>query len=382
MVQITASIRDDIGTTDLSPVSAMVSATDGFRCVPVVGLNMAFRLTLSEAAGLSEAMQLGYGHVVHDALALLDSGDAIGRYGELTVDTLQLAAALSISLVGRIDEGFTAADVAKSIYVARVLEKLGLSETYNPKMLYGLRVIDGIRLADQLRRFFAGEVVEGVQFTDTSAGKPVFGGVIAESLGLTSMLNQQLILRVTCADGFYLDHTDLVNMVYSGVVADDLQIAATYIEPNGSTTTWAVNTRTAAVTEYSNFNFNSFAPMGFKYLGAADDGLYELDGDTDAGESIIAKMKNGFSQFGGMHLNTIKGIYLGVRGGGDFLLKIEDGAGHVTTYGLKARDFETTRVRTGKGLRARFFRFELISTGQDFDLEAIEFIPLVAQRRG
>ena len=42
---------------------------------------------------------------------------------------------------------------------------------------------------------------------------------------------------------------------------------------------------------------------------------------------------------------------------------------------------KTTKVNLGKGLRARYFAFELVSTGQDFDLDTLEFIPLVAQRR-
>jgi hypothetical protein len=35
----------------------------------------------------------------------------------------------------------------------------------------------------------------------------------------------------------------------------------------------------------------------------------------------------------------------------------------------------------GKGQRARYFAFELISAGQDFDLDTIEFVPIVVQRR-
>ena len=42
---------------------------------------------------------------------------------------------------------------------------------------------------------------------------------------------------------------------------------------------------------------------------------------------------------------------------------------------------KTTKVNMGKGLRARYFAYELISTGQDFDLDSVEFVPLVAQRR-
>ena len=60
---------------------------------------------------------------------------------------------------------------------------------------------------------------------------------------------------------------------------------------------------------------------------------------------------------------------------------METGDGKTYTYAVVGKDMQTTKVHMGKGLRARYFAFELISTGQDFDLDDIEFMPLVAQRR-
>jgi hypothetical protein len=41
----------------------------------------------------------------------------------------------------------------------------------------------------------------------------------------------------------------------------------------------------------------------------------------------------------------------------------------------------STKFHMGKGQRSRYFAFELISAGQDFDLDTLEFVPLVVQRR-
>jgi hypothetical protein len=38
-------------------------------------------------------------------------------------------------------------------------------------------------------------------------------------------------------------------------------------------------------------------------------------------------------------------------------------------------------VQVGKGLRARYFALELVTTGQDFDLDTIEVVPLLNARR-
>jgi hypothetical protein len=135
------------------------------------------------------------------------------------------------------------------------------------------------------------------------------------------------------------------------------------------------------VTEYSNYQFNSFAAMGSKYLGANENGLYELNGDDDDGEDIIAQIKSGFAQWAGARFTLFKGIYLGVRGEGDFVLRLTTGDGSTYNYGVSTRNMRSTKVHLGKGLRARYFAFELISTGQDFDLESIEFVPLIADRR-
>jgi hypothetical protein len=73
---------------------------------------------------------------------------------------------------------------------------------------------------------------------------------------------------------------------------------------------------------------------------------------------------------------------LGVRASGEFLIKLRTGDGKSYTYQVNAQPLRTTRVELGKGLRARYFTYELISIGgQDFDLDEIEFLPIVSQRR-
>ena len=83
-------------------------------------------------------------------------------------------------------------------------------------------------------------------------------------------------------------------MIYTGEgLADVISMTGLYVSPSGAVTTWAINTRTNAVTEYTNYNFSSFAQMGSKYIAANSSGIYELDGDSDAGAAIIAEVQSG-----------------------------------------------------------------------------------------
>jgi hypothetical protein len=164
-------------------------------------------------------------------------------------------------------------------------------------------------------------------------------------------------------------------------MVEGVEISAAYLSPGGGITTWALNTNTAAVTEYSGYDFNSFAKLGRHYVGASNEGIFSLDGDTDDGTDIISRIKSGFAQFSGSKFTSFKAAYLGVRGEGDFILRVVDGEGKSYDYAVSTRNTRSTKVHMGKGLRARYFSFELISTGQDFDLDTVEFIPIAETRR-
>ena len=156
---------------------------------------------------------------------------------------------------------------------------------------------------------------------------------------------------------------------------------AAYVSPGDGFTTWALNTRNSAVSEYQNYKFNSFARIGNHYLGANESGVYDLTGDTDNGASIIANLKSGLAQLGGFKFSSFSAAYVGMRGTGNFILRLITGDGVTYDYALVPRNMKTTKINLGKGLRARFFAFQLISSGSNFDLEGVELIPLVAQRR-
>ena len=95
-------------------------------------------------------------------------------------------------------------------------------------------------------------------------------------------------------------------------------------------------------------------------------------------------MRGGYLQFGGTHLSRLKAAYLAVRNTTDdavFVLKIETGDGVEYIYTVDTRNMRSTKVHMGKGQRARYFTWELVSDGQDFDLESLEFVPIALNRR-
>jgi hypothetical protein len=247
--------------------------------------------------------------------------------------------------------------------------------------MFGKTVQEQIRLRDSLARFFAGDAIDGIGFQAVVTQKNLIPRTALDAVGLTDSLVPQAIFRVVAPDSFALDDANILKWLFKPVLEDSVEISAAYLTPGGNFTTWAVNTRSGATTEYSNYEFNSFTKVGTRYLGASSTGLYELDGDTDAGNDIIAHIKSGLLQLGNSRFTAFRDAYLGMRGEGDFVLRLVTGTGIIYDYNLVASSLRSTKVPLGKGLRARYFAFELISTGQDFDLDTVEFLPLVSQRR-
>ena len=205
---------------------------------------------------------------------------------------------------------------------------------------------------------------------------------------LSSMLNlhltatPHLAMVILHTDTLTIHEQDILKWIYSGQLADTVDFALDVFDPGNDVTTWAINARTGAVTEYLNYGFSAFAQgASGTYLGANAGGLYELAGPDDAGTPVAADLIGGLTDFGSTFLSGFKAAYLAVRGAGQFYLKLTSGDGSTYVYGINATSLKTSRVNMGKGIRARYFTWELISTGPDFDLVGLTFLPIQQTRR-
>lgn len=321
------------------------------------------------------------GAAVHDAIIAQVLTVPGMHYGAVATESLRLLDVLRGAYSVGLHETLTVADIASAVRGVFVMERLRITENVIPAAVYRRAFADAIRASDGAHNFFGGELLDSVVITDTLAGRYCAIVGVQEALTLTDLLGHSLVLRVTVDDEATVTASDALRMVYSPTITENIEIAGAYISPGGGFTVWAVNARSGGVTEYTNFEFNSFAQLGRRYIAASDAGLFELDGDKDGTADIITTIRSGFAQFAGTHFAAFKAAYLGVTGGGDYLLRVITGQNQTYTYAVKAEDGRSTKINVGKGLRARYFAFELVSAGQDFDLDLVEFVPIVMQRR-
>lgn len=60
-------------------------------------------------------------------------------------------------------------------------------------------------------------------------------------------------------------------------------------------TTYAIHLPDGGTSEFTNYAFNSVVELGGKRYALKADGLYELGGDSDAGDEIAARVAPGYS---------------------------------------------------------------------------------------
>jgi alpha-tubulin suppressor-like RCC1 family protein len=154
-------------------------------------------------------------------------------------------------------------------------------------------------------------------------------------------------------------------------------------------TGWVLNTDTLAPSEYqfADRQFNSACKHGDRYLMAAEDGVYEFTEATNV-ESVMTYIKTGKTDFGSDLKKRIVNSYIVYSASGNMVLKVT-----TSEYGqLQTRNYkmvppgnsETTDVRRfdlGRGIKSRYWQFELVGDGVDCDIDEIGMLPIVLSRR-
>lgn len=335
----------------------------------------------SETLGLNASETSSPGVVLRVGLGIDDPIICNQKVGMLLAEELEATAAI---LAGRPLTLTEALDLALTVQAAAavtVAQDLGIAASLLPTATYNLTVSQGLGVAGALSRFLGGAIAETLYLEQSDAEQMRFVEALEDGLGIDETVTPYFILKVTASDAIGFDASEALQQIFNGQIAEGLELSGAYIGPDGSFTTWAMNTRTGAVSEYENYAFNSFARVGNKYLGASSSGLYELLGDNDDGDDIVATLRGGYLQFAGTRLSRLKAAYIAMTGEDQAILKLETKDGATYTYQIDTRDGRSSKVHMGKGQRSRYFAWELTTVGQDFDLDTLEFVPVRVDRR-
>lgn len=223
--------------------------------------------------------------------------------------------------------------------------------------------------AVRLRAAAKAPMVVGVSVSSSLQAATVV--LVTKQLDAVAMSALGLLAQVVCAT----THEAVAWTVLTG--------GAIGAGPEEAPDVWVTNLNTSGSTRYEGFEFNSFAKIGHDYYGCRADGVYLLDGPTDAGEAIRAMVSFGKQDFGTSLRKRITHAYAGVSGEGRLFLKITaDGQDYTYAARGSSDRLQQQRFDTGKGLCVSWLDLELYNAdGEDFELASVEFVILPTSRR-
>lgn len=145
-----------------------------------------------------------------------------------------------------------------------------------------------------------------------------------------------------------------------------------------------VNLSNTAITQFCNYNFNSFCKIGDKHYGANDSGIFELDGTDDAGTDIDAFFELILSDFGISNIKRIRSVFVGGEANGKLTLTLKDDENNSRTYNLvltSSSKQSSSKVDVGRDGQGRYWQVRVDNTnGVYFAIDSIELLAIILGR--
>lgn len=146
-----------------------------------------------------------------------------------------------------------------------------------------------------------------------------------------------------------------------------------------------INLTNMAVTQFCNYDFNSFCKIGDKYLGASEDGIFELTGSNDADTDIDAFFELVLSDFGISNMKKIRTVYVGGESNGELSLTLEDDEANSRSYSFNLASGSlqsSAKVPINRDGLGRYWKVRIDNIGGTyFAIDSIELLPIVLGRK-
>lgn len=208
---------------------------------------------------------------------------------------------------------------------------------------------------------------------------------------VSSTMIQKSVLRGIMRDIARATGTMTPRQVLQAIMRSFCNVGSMQLNPATNVETWVYNLDDeVGSTQYTNYNFDSYAVINGRFYGSSPQGLFELTGDTDNGAAIQANVDFGLRDFGTDLRKTIEECYVGMSGEGNLFVKItvpsNDDTQPDQTYIYSTSSYSASlkqqRVRMGKGLKGNFIGLTLYNAaGDDFELASVEFRVIQLSRR-
>lgn len=327
------------------------TAEDGFDAADIItkvlGVHCPDSLTLNDSIVVGWKGQ----EIINEILGCYGLAIGIHRFNKVIEDATDITDIVTYRLIVTILENilFTSLAAATNIFV----------ET----------ITDESALIDEITRGFDKSIDESLVSTDINSVITSFFNTLSEGLGSTDV--SSMTSRFWSSINESLIFTDVI--ISKGILYDVVRETLGFlaiVEFEGETwETYVLNTPKFYPSMYSSFNFNSYCVFENRAFGANEDGIYELTGETDIGETIHTGVVLNDTDFGSPNQKRFRRGYLSISGTiPKMVFETEDGKREVYVI-----DTEGKLVISSE-LKSRSWKLSI----SDFDkIDNLKLIPVI-----
>jgi len=140
-----------------------------------------------------------------------------------------------------------------------------------------------------------------------------------------------------------------------------------------------------AISQYGNYDFNSFCKINDTYFGANSDGIFTLGGDDDNGTDIDAIFALILSDWGISNVKRIRKLFIGYETDGSLTVKVKNEEDNERSYTLPYRLYDRQNgntVNVGRDGIGRYWNVRVENVdGCNFAIDMIEVLPVILNTR-
>lgn len=347
--QQTLTILLAVELADTNETDLILNILENINVADVLGtLGSQFTVTSSDVFDIADLVSVIWQNTITEGIENDESLAGIIRRIQIVSD-----------LVNIYDSG-----LSTGVLNAAVAVSLALQDIIS---YYGLEVLsDSIEAQDTLVDLLTriGIILNNITAADTLANYVTFFTLVDDDLTGNDTLSNTAELNEYLAEGWV--------------------VTTSYVHDGNTYSGWVMNPENYAISNYTNFQFNSVANFNYETLLANSSGIYSMGGTTDAGSYINSKLKTAAMNFGTTSQKQVPHILLGVNNTGKVILIVSVDGQVTTTYQLNAPStyLDTQRIKIGKGVHGRYWQFELSTLeNSTFDLDTFEFFPIAWGRK-
>jgi hypothetical protein len=246
-----------------------------------------------------------------------------------------------------------------------------------------LVLLDTLTLIDQSVYALFGSISETIEYSLLTSSIRKSIEKVIEALFISQSSAQNSVILVPLLDNLSINSDYSLSSIIQALLSDELLLVLPNSFGSSNYFTYAFSPETSSISTYDNYNFDGACVFKDKYLFFNKTGIYEYGGKFDNGLPIQSEISTSALMYATSNLKSVPSVYLGVVNSDFVILKVRtDGRGEFT-YKLNkhTNNLHTQKINVGKGVIGRYFQFDLITSAEDFDLNSIEFLPLVLKRK-